>query len=201
MFIKFFVLVFCFCEVNLQNVNYCELCANHTLCKYKNPGPSNSCLGYDKNGDLTEQDIRDILKRINYRRNYVALQNMKRLPGAANMRKMKWSSELALIAQRWADQCDPNTFPDRSDECRDTGDYRVGQNIATITGLSTGINVKTFIDIWFIESLEYAGTVLYYDQSRENKTNYFTQLIWAETDKVGCGRVRFYNDDSQLKIM
>ncbi|XP_063824059.1 uncharacterized protein LOC135073804 isoform X2 [Ostrinia nubilalis] len=29
-------------------------------------------------------------------------------------------------------------------------------------------------------------------KSRDWKTNYFTQLIWAETDKVGCGRARFY---------
>lgn len=32
-----------------------------------------------------------------------------------------WSNELAIFAQRWADQCDPFLYPDKADDCRDLG--------------------------------------------------------------------------------
>ena len=45
-------------------------------------------------------------------------------PAAANMRKMVWSEELELIAQRWADQC---TFGHDSVRTKLDG-TQVGQN-------------------------------------------------------------------------
>lgn len=41
---------------------------------------------------------------------------------------------------------------------------RVGQSIATITGPSPGINVKSFVEIWFMRSIDYVGSVTYYNQ-------------------------------------
>ncbi|CAG4919142.1 unnamed protein product [Colias eurytheme] len=105
---------------------------------------------------------------------------------------MTWSKELAEFAQRWADQCDSAIRPDREDECRDLETDKVGQNIATITGASKGISLKNFIDMWFIQSMAYTGSVTYYNMSINSKSNYFTQLIWATTKLVGCGRARFY---------
>ena len=48
-------------------------------------------------------------------------------PSAANMKKLKWSPELAKIAQRWVDQC-----PSYHDTNRMLPDflYEPGQNIA-----------------------------------------------------------------------
>ena len=45
-------------------------------------------------------------------------------PAASNMRKVSWSSELAAIAQRWADQC---KFGHDGDRSKCDGTY-VGQN-------------------------------------------------------------------------
>ena len=52
-------------------------------------------------------------------------------PAAANMRKMVWSEELELIAQRWADQC---TFGHDSVRTKLDG-TQVGQN--TFIGYSS----------------------------------------------------------------
>ncbi|CAG4992039.1 unnamed protein product [Parnassius apollo] len=84
-------------------------------------GPSISCIKYDKNKLLTQGDIESILNKINERRNFIALGLSKYLPGAANMKKLVWSDELANFAQRWVDQCDPSTRPDKEDDCRNLG--------------------------------------------------------------------------------
>ena len=57
-------------------------------------------------------EIKTILNKHNELRAKVANGQQIGQPPAANMKKLKWSSELATIAQRWADQCpgyhDPN---------------------------------------------------------------------------------------------
>lgn len=45
-------------------------------------------------------------------------------PSAANMRRLEWDEELAVIAEVWASQCSPT-----HDRCRDVERFPVGQNI------------------------------------------------------------------------
>ena len=40
-------------------------------------------------------------------RQMIALGQVKGQPAATNMKEMVWDEELAVIAQRWADQCMP----------------------------------------------------------------------------------------------
>ncbi|KPJ02841.1 Venom allergen 5 [Papilio xuthus] len=80
-------------------------------------GPSISCIKYDEKSKLTNEDTKSIVDRINSRRNFIALGRSKKLPGAGNMRKIVWSDELAIFAQRWADQCDLSR-PHKEDYCR-----------------------------------------------------------------------------------
>lgn len=49
-------------------------------------------------------------------------------PSATNMKKLQWSSELARVAQRWADQC-----PEYHDKNRRVLEFKQqpGQNMAT----------------------------------------------------------------------
>lgn len=42
-----------------------------------------------------------------------------------------------------------------------TVNAKVGQNIATILGTTTGLNVKSFVDMWFMPILTYKGNVAY----------------------------------------
>ncbi|CAH0693265.1 unnamed protein product [Chilo suppressalis] len=197
--VKLVVLTLCFGFV-LSSYSYCKICSNHTLCKYTMSGPSMSCKEYDASILLTKDDIINIVDKINERRHFVATGLTKLLPLAANMNKIRWSEELAGFAQRWVDQCDPAISPDREDECRDLEDTKVGQNIATVTGPTPGMHIQSLIDIWFMMSLDYRGSTSYYNQSRDCKTNYFTQLIWGETDRVGCGRAKFYVENKNTII-
>ena len=48
-----------------------------------------------------------ILAAHNTVRQMVAMGQVKSQPAATNMREMVWDDELAVIAQRWADQCMP----------------------------------------------------------------------------------------------
>ena len=48
-------------------------------------------------------------------------------PSAVNMKKLKWSEELARIAQRWADQCPQNHDKNRRSPMFQ---FEPGQNIA-----------------------------------------------------------------------
>ncbi|XP_052749326.1 uncharacterized protein LOC113515635 [Galleria mellonella] len=164
------------------------------------PGPSASCERYDNTAVLTENDINEIVNRINDRRNFIALGLSKLLPQAANMKKILWSEELATFAQRWVDQCDQSLRPDKEDQCRDLVEENVGQNIASILDPSPNFNVKSFVDIWSMPTLDYFGSVSYYNQSRNHKTYYFTQLIWADSDMVGCGRARFFHHKQNTMI-
>lgn len=52
------------------------------------PGAGTSCKLYDKTVFLTNHDIKEIIKKINERRNYVAMGYSKFLPAAANMREI-----------------------------------------------------------------------------------------------------------------
>ncbi|CAG9795160.1 unnamed protein product [Diatraea saccharalis] len=80
------------------------------------------------------------------------------------------------------------------------GDTKVGQSIATVVGPTPGMYIQSLVDIWFTMSLDYKGSASYYNQSRDWKTNYFTQLIWADTDKVGCGKARFFVENKNKII-
>ncbi|XP_072939927.1 uncharacterized protein [Epargyreus clarus] len=51
--------------------------------------------------------------------------------------------------------------------------------------------------MWFMQSLEYTGSVSYY-QFQDHDSKYFTQLIWAETESVGCGRAKFVVNDALI---
>ncbi|XP_050343808.1 uncharacterized protein LOC126769212 [Nymphalis io] len=196
----YLVLIICFYRIYTYPKNYCEICPNHTLCMYEASGPSSTCFGYDKKALLTKNDIKGIVDQINHRRNFIALGHSNFLPGAANMKKIIWSQELATYAQRWVDQCDPTLRPEKEDQCRDLENMKVGQNIATVTGPSPGINVKSFVEMWFMQSLDYIGEVTYYNESRDNKSNQFTQLIWANSEKVGCGKAKFYVKNHKITV-
>lgn len=87
----------------------------------------------------------------------------------SNMKELIWSSELARIAERWADQCDPT---DAQDQCRDTPKFPVGQNVYSLTDPSEDLNVKEVIFKWY----------------QEGK---YHLILKAEVEYFGCASVSF----------
>merc|ERR1719283_190436 len=174
----------------------CTYPAGHTMTKY--PGPAKTCdektihSGFD-------QAAKDVIVKVhNELRNKVAMGNETHgaHPQAANMMKMVWDDELAEIAQRWTDQC---IFGHDSNRNTCYGLY-VGQNgywgasSAEMSPYSALGVSEDAVRSWYNE-VKSPG----FDSSHVSPfvwdygAGHYTQVVWAETDMVGCG-LRYYKD-------
>lgn len=131
--------------------------------------------------------ISEVLEAHNRLRSQVAQGQVSGQPSAQNMREMVWDEELAAKAQQWANQCtfehDPSRYLDR---------FTMGQNLAIIwSTASLGENEGSFssrIQNWFNEVQKYA-----WGSRWTAKTGHYSQLVWGETNLVGCG-FSYYKD-------
>merc|ERR1712121_329168 len=115
----------------------------------------------------------------------------------------QWDSELASIAQRLADQC---KF---EHDCSDCG--RVGTGREGTVGQSIGISFNSqegepndwenIINAWFneIESFPNEASAIESYQF-DSSTGHYTQLVWATTDRVGCGVITYTKEDTERKL-
>ncbi|XP_069679048.1 venom allergen 5-like [Periplaneta americana] len=182
---------------------YCKLCdpgggtgdlAEHTMCLFE--GIGSACTDV-LDGGVTEDEKELILDVHNRLRAWVASGNETRgliedvpQPPAANMMALNWDEELAMIAQTWADQC---TF---SHDCRHVVDFKVGQNIAQYwNNLEPIVEWEKVIEGWYNEVGNWSAddTPKFIVTGNEMMTGHYTQLVWAETRFVGCGRRGFRN--------
>ncbi|XP_026737029.1 cell wall protein PRY3-like isoform X2 [Trichoplusia ni] len=195
--IVLYILGTCFSEGDAKDYCSAEYCHNskqHTLCKYQSKEPANHCSAYEK-FITSDNDRRQILDKINSRRNKVASGEIRSYPPAESMMKLTWNRELEESAQRWADQCVQYSVRDVKDTCRDLGAVPVGQNIATIHGDAPGLTPLSLVDVWYMELLNTNSSILsrYVPSSEVGQSHYdyFTQLVWADSKEVGCGGVKF----------
>ncbi|XP_050302585.1 venom allergen 5 2-like [Anthonomus grandis grandis] len=143
---------------------------------------------------VTEEEKRTIIDHHNKMRQSVALGQIGGQPPASNMMEMKWDDELANRAQWWASSC----HSERHDKGRHNSRFPVGQNIATTW---TTKPPSSYEDIE--SNFPYAMSK-WFDEYKffnfggigSGKTGHYTQMLWAETNLVGCG-FAFYFDPSQ----
>ncbi|XP_075232136.1 venom allergen 5.01-like isoform X2 [Lycorma delicatula] len=106
-------------------------------------------------------------------------------PQAANLRAMSWDNKLAARAQAWADNCE---FRHDSRNSRHDSRFSVGQNLAiTSSTYDDGgqPDFKHAIKLWFGEHKLYHFSPI--GMSNSHGTGHYTQMIWADTFRVGCG--------------
>jgi len=162
----------------------------HTMCR----PPAAAALCEGVLCEVSRKARRLIVRSHNAYRNRVASGNEKRgspgpQPEAKNMAALKWDKELATIAQRWAEQL---TWEHDCSDCRRTksGAY-AGQNMALIASSDpiTEYNWRTqAIKSWYDEVEKMNGTDVAQGEFTFNyETGHYTQVVWAETTKVGCG--------------
>ncbi|CAL4080198.1 unnamed protein product, partial [Meganyctiphanes norvegica] len=146
---------------------------------------------------LTEAEKTKVLDLHNQYRAKVALGEETRgnpgpQPSASNMRQLSWNDELALVAQAWANTCP--TDHDCS-ACRRIfqHDYQVGQNLFWHWGWEADEKWDEAMSGFYDEvadvpeSLVKAyGTVIIY-----NQIGHYTQIVWGDTNAVGCGSVSY----------
>ncbi|KAJ8684188.1 hypothetical protein QAD02_019980 [Eretmocerus hayati] len=158
--------------------------------------PAASCDILPFGLSLTESEARRIVLAHNKLRQKVAEGSETRgnpgpQPAAKFMPDMVWDDELALIAQKWALQCN---FA--HDECRDVDRFEVGQNIAYIstTGPVDKLKVESIIQHWYSEVHDLDSTQVSkfsLDSGNGKPIGHYTQMVWAKTTKVGCGGVKY----------
>merc|ERR1712203_264372 len=150
-----------------NTADYCAIDSQHTMCLHT--GPSDACTGKTILRAMTEAGKTTILAKHNELRRRVAKGEESGQPAAADMRELVWDDELEAIAQRWADQC---TFEHDSVRTMLDG-TRVGQNL-----------YQSFSSA----ETNQAGLDAVIDAT--------VQVVWAETDKLGCANV-YFNEASQ----
>lgn len=159
----------------------------HSICRFR----PQACPGKQllRSGGVTKAQQVRILDLHNQLRAWVAGGFQTGLPPAANMRALSWDDELAVIAQRWADQC-----TDGHDKERSVSRFHVGQNVALVwtyeyeDDLLDEPDWDSQIYAWYNEATEFhfkSASISPFQFSK--KLGHFTQLVWADTYKIGCG--------------
>ena len=95
-----------------------------------------------------------------------------------------WDPALAAIAQGWAEQCVDNQAPigliDHNPDRSATYPTYVGENIYGSGGAATGTDA---VQSWASEEADYD----YASNTCSGICGHYTQIVWADTQKVGCG--------------
>ncbi|XP_043232236.1 venom allergen 3-like [Amphibalanus amphitrite] len=183
-----------------QNVDYCSMCSDHTMCLYPNDGPGDTCttvLERNVNG----QEQTEILAAHNAIRRRVKNGDFanNNLPAAEVMPDLSWNDQLAVVAQRWADQCNFNHDACRKIEVEGkTEGETAGQNLAA-AWRSPGSSknwTEDAINPWFYDELDaFTQNDLTFRKASSYPAGHLTQVIWADSTEVGCGFIAF--EDTQ----
>ncbi len=111
-----------------------------------------------------------------------ALHNQVR--ATVDVPPLTWDPDLAAIAQAWADSCTDNDAPigliDHNPNRSDTYPGYVGENVYGSSGTATPDGA---VSAWAAEAADYD-----YDTNTCSAVcGHYTQLVWATTEKLGCG--------------
>jgi len=183
-----------------KNSAYCRQNRQHTMCRYS--AASRSCSSKTISRTLSGEAKQAVLDKHNQLRRRVAKGQERGQPAASNMKKLVWNAELASIAQRWADQCFGISHDASNARVKIDG-TKVGQNAAYESNtkkLSKSALTAAMVSMtqkWYDE-VKNPGFYSSVSSYRFNSgTAHYTQLVWADTDQVGCGMV--YLDKGYFK--
>jgi len=183
-----------------QAQDYCSLCqGKHSLCLYDGSiaAACGKTVDMSLKSSVTDAEKTFIVDKHNELRRRIANgeDDISSMPKAGNMMELEWDDEVAKIAQGWANQC----YYDH-DKCRITSDGcydSVGQNIAVqgSTKANADADWAGAIQMWYDEVKDYdpAWAEIFTSPGKNGGViGHFTQVVWANTNKIGCGYIEFY---------
>lgn len=184
-----------------QNTDYCKFTPEHTLCKFSGVGPR--CGSQVRGRGVSSQSAATITAMHNQLRSQVARGEERRgapgpQPSAANMRTLVWDDELARVAQRHADQC---VFEHECPDCRRVDRFGVGQNlfISFQSNLDLRVQWNRAILSWYNEVQDFSNSSIQPFQFTL-QTGHYTQMLWWDTSRIGCGFTMFLEDGWWKKL-
>lgn len=95
-----------------------------------------------------------------------------------------WSSELAKVAQKWAD-----TLKSKGCMFGHSPGAKYGENLAA--GTSGALDPESTVAMWYDEVKKYNFKTGAFSM----ETGHFTQVVWTTTKSVGCGVVTCKGND------
>ncbi|KAF2902257.1 hypothetical protein ILUMI_03932 [Ignelater luminosus] len=178
----------------------------HTVCKRdpcyvsKACGANASSLGLDDEGRQWILDLHN-----NYRNNIALGKDTTGGNGqASNMLALNYDRELEFVAQCWSNACAETG--NSHDTCRTTKKFRyVGQNMySSGSSVSIDFSDKKFltnaVEAWYSEiKMSNGGEIDSYKDS-SGSIGHFTQVVWAETSHVGCGRTFYMSQNNFFSV-
>ncbi|XP_034179968.2 venom allergen 3-like [Osmia lignaria lignaria] len=162
----------------------------HTMCKYPRSNVSVAC-GQVQSMGFSDNERREILDAINMHRSQVAQgRETKGNPGpqppASNMQVLFWDTELAEIAQRWANQCLGGY-----DTCRHVDRFLVGQTVYRTSAYGSLSTTLSQVVDWWYQGVKNMDRKQVSRLTSTNGVSDYTQLVWAKTNRLGCGKMKY----------
>lgn len=179
--------------------DYCALNSQHMLCLYPTPVYGDACNGRAERVPMTDDIIKTLVDSHNEYRNKVAgggetLGKPGPQKKAANMKQLTWSAELARMAQAHTDQC---IYEHTGFAIRKTAEYwYLGENLAMWWPSSNAF--KKGVDMWYGEVKDRDKNAIVYAGFTTPATGHYTQVVWAETDVVGCSFTKIGGGSAML---
>lgn len=141
-------------------------------------------IGFDKS------EKEQIVHLHNDLRNKIALGLKKpALPAASNMRKLVWHQELADVTQCYVNAC-PQKY--KLNVCLDLHGAKIVTNEVNIAFSN---HLENWVSLWFNEQYNFKNI---YSNLYETS---FPQLIWAETQYIGCGKIIYFSGPHASKMI
>eukprot|EP01017_Pseudomicrothorax_dubius_P046517 TRINITY_DN8201_c0_g2_i2.p1 TRINITY_DN8201_c0_g2~~TRINITY_DN8201_c0_g2_i2.p1 ORF type:complete len:253 (-),score=-2.59 TRINITY_DN8201_c0_g2_i2:37-795(-) len=134
---------------------------------------------------ISDHDREIVLNAHNYYRSKIASGKQEGFPPAANMHKLTWDNELQIKAHGLAS----NNKETRSSTAFSLNNVTYGENNIVIKHYAEGfesIPWEIAVNHWHSESKKFTGNISNFNRNMMGSSSHFTQLIWAETTKVGC---------------
>lgn len=155
---------------------------------------------------LTASQRNTIVEKHNELRNKVASgqEILNSQPAAKNMKKIEWNDDLAITAQRLVNTCN---FAHDSRASRETAENPddVGQNIAqsSSSSITYVYNMTAPVQSWYDEVKDFNSLSCIDSFNNTQATNngtvvtgHYTQVVWANVERVGCGLIKYKKSGS-----
>jgi pathogenesis-related protein 1 len=115
-----------------------------------------------------------------------ALASHNRARAEVGATPLAWSHELAVYAQKWADYLASTSR--RMEHRPRSGEWKqvYGENL--FMGTAGYYRITDAVAMWHREKSAYRGEPI--DLSTVSTYGHYTQLVWKNTRRVGCGKVQ-----------